>query len=146
MNIAIRKADKKDFNEIVRIFMEEYKEYPYYEKWSKERAVKKVETYFVAGRKIYIADASKDVAGFVIIETFIWDTEDRGIIDELVVSSKYQERGVGKKLIEEAERYFRKKGIEAIILSVNKKAKALKFYHKLNYKDSGYIELVKKLK
>lgn len=96
MNIAIRKADKKDFNEIVRIFMEEYKEYPYYEKWSKERAVKKVETYFVAGRKIYIADASKDVAGFVIIETFIWDTEDRGIIDELVVSSKYQERGWGK--------------------------------------------------
>lgn len=53
---------------------------------------------------------------------------------------------MGKKLIEEAERYFRKKGIEAIILSVNKKAKALKFYHKLNYKDSGYIELVKKLK
>ncbi len=144
MNITIRKADKKDLRDAVKIFMEEYKKYPYNEKWTKERAVKKIKNYFKG--KVYIADAKKEIAGFIIVETFTWDTEDRGIIAELIVSSKYQGQGIGRKLIETAEEYFRKKGIEKIILSANKKAKASGFYHKLNYEPTGYVELIKELK
>ena len=146
INIAIRNADKGDLEDVVKIFMEEYKKTPYNENWSKERAIKKVKNYFIWGKNTYVAVVVDGIAGFIVLETFTWDTEDRGMIDELVVSSKYQGYGVGSKLIETAEEYFKKKGIATIVLSVNKNARALNFYQGLDYKKNDYIELETRLK
>jgi GNAT superfamily N-acetyltransferase len=55
------------------------------------------------------------------------------MIDEIVVDSANQGKGIGKKLMKFAQKYF--KGVTSVDLWIFKLAKAYKFYKNLGYKD-----------
>jgi len=143
IKFKIRAAKKGDLNEIVKIFISEFAKYPYNEKWREKEAFAKIKGYF-KGCKFFVAEIDGKIAGFIIGDKY-YQVEKKLWIYELVVSEKFQGRGIGKALIDAMTKYFKKEKIGGIRLIASKKAKAFKFYKKLNFKETGFVELEKKL-
>ena len=144
-NIKVRKAERKDLKKIAEIFRIGYEKPPYSEKWSKKDALDKIKEY--SGYcSIFVAKIDTKIAGFVIANTYKWYDGLRGLISEIFVSKGFQRKGIGKKLMNSAENYFKKKHVREMLLYAHKNSKAINFYRKLNYKKDGYIPFIKKLK
>lgn len=70
----------------------------------------------------------------------------RGIITELVVTSKTRSQGVGKALIEKMEGYFKNRDCEYVLVDVFAyNENAIKFYEKKDYHSRMYTQ-IKKIK
>lgn len=70
----------------------------------------------------------------------------RGIITELVVTSKTRSQGVGKALIEKMEDYFKNRDCEYVLVDVFAyNENAIKFYEKKDYHSRMYTQ-IKKIK
>lgn len=68
----------------------------------------------------------------------------RGIITELIVTSKVRSSGVGKKLIDTMENYFKNNKCEYVLLDVFAyNEKAIKFYEKSGYHTRMYKDIKK---
>lgn len=145
MTLTIRKAKRRDLPRIAEILMEEYKAHPYHENWTKKTSLDRIREFF-KWHEFYVAEENKEILGFIITEIFMWGNEEKGMIDELVISSKHQSKGLGSQLMDYAEKELKKKGIKQVVLSAHKKAKALGFYKKRGYKITDYAEMEKNLK
>ncbi|MGD1891547.1 MAG: GNAT family N-acetyltransferase [Cyclobacteriaceae bacterium] len=76
-----------------------------------------------------------ELAGFIIADK---SPKDHPEIDWLIVSHKYQGKGVAKKLTQMAIEWIgEKEAIKLGVIHFNKRA--IKFYEKLGFKDSGKI-------
>jgi ribosomal protein S18 acetylase RimI-like enzyme len=145
MEIRIREAKKKDLNKVIEIFVKEYAKKPYNEPWTNETANKKMQE-FLKYNKFFVLDFDGKIIGFTIFHFYNWYGGIRGFIDEVVVSSEFQGKGYGKKLMNFAERYIKSKKATEISLLASPKAKAFKIYlNKRNYKDEGLVSLYKRL-
>jgi ribosomal protein S18 acetylase RimI-like enzyme len=144
MSIKITKAKRRDLAEISRILREEYGKHPYHETWTKKTALARIKDFF-KWHETYVAKENNEILGFVITEMFMWGDKERGMIDELVISSSHQSKGVGTKLMNYAEVALKREGAKNIVLSAHKKAKALDFYKKRGYKIADYVEMEKDL-
>ena len=68
----------------------------------------------------------------------------RGIITELIVTSKIRSKGVGKKLMDKIEDYFRKNNCEYVLVDVFAyNENALKFYERKGYHPRMYTDIKK---
>ncbi len=142
----IRKATKKDFKGIGKIIKEEFSKPPYKEKWTYDELDKTLKGYFKIGYA-YVAIIDKEIVGAIIIREEFYVGGRYIIIEELVVSSKFQGKGIGKKLVEKVESITKIKKIHTIYLSAHRKSKAFKFYNKLGYKESKQMAIMgKKIK
>ncbi|MBD3247119.1 GNAT family N-acetyltransferase [Candidatus Pacearchaeota archaeon] len=141
--MKIRKATKKDVKEVVGLFRKEYAKPPYNEKWPKKAAQK-----YVGGKSEYffVAVENNEIVGFIQGNIYSWYDGLRGHINEIVVDSKYQGKGIGKGLLNFIIKEFKKRKVKTLALSAKKKAKALDIYKKLKFKDEGYISLKKRLR
>lgn len=92
--------------------------------------------------KCYLAMIDNVVVGLIMGTIPPYDKYDyldykcpkRGIITELIVTSKVRSRGVGLALMNMMEAYFKEQGCEYVLVDVfsyNENAK--QFYHKLGY-------------
>jgi len=144
--VIIRKGIKKDIKEMARIFREEYAKKPWNEKWTEKNSIKKIKNYFNNKYKIYVCEIDKKIVGFIVTDTFVWASGKEGFIDQIIISEKYQGKGIGKTLLEKTEDYFRKKGIKEIILYTNIKSNAVGFYKGRGYKQGDMVIYSKKLK
>lgn len=141
----IRKAQNKDFKQIVKIFRTEYGKPPYNEKWSEKWATKKVREYYNENF-IFVMELEKKIGGFIIGNFYTWDDGIRGFVNELVVSSKFQGKGYGTRLFRHFENFIKKKGSKKISLLSSTKSRAFKLYKKLGFKREDLVSMVKKLK
>ena len=141
----IRKATSPDHEKISLIFREEYCKSPYNEKWTKESASNKIKEYFNKSF-ILVAEESKEVIGFIIFNEFVWDDGPRVLINEIVVTEKFQRQGIGKRLIEEVEKYSKTNGKKGISLLAHKEAKSINFYKKQGFKEGELVLFDKKIK
>ena len=98
---------------------------------------------------IYVAELDKEVVAFLSIEVY----KDDGYVylDDLSVTEKYRDKGIGTKLISLAEDYSKDIGVSAIVLHVEKtNVNAHKLYRKLGYMDNedqeNRMRMVKELK
>lgn len=144
--MKIRKGTKKDFNEIVKLFIEGFSEKPYLEKWTQKSAGKRLKKFFNKDYIIYVAESDGGIEGFIIISTYLWYTGNEGFIDEFIVSKKMHGKGIGTILLKKAEKYLRKKGVKEIALYTHRKAKAARFYEKRGYNPGHMIVYTKKVK
>jgi len=133
----IRKAKKEDEKEIAKILMEESSKPPYDEKYTFEGA--KGETSRLAKGDLYVAVDGCEIVGFIASNITESDKE-KVYISELWLKKKFQGKGIGKRLVEFIEDYYRTKGVKKIRLVSKIKSKAFGFYKKLNYKE--YKEMV----
>ena len=70
----------------------------------------------------------------------------RGIITELIVTSKTRSKGVGQQLMDKIEEYFKSVGCEYILVDVFAyNDNAIKFYDKNGFHSRMYVD-IKKLK
>jgi len=146
MKTIIRKATKRDFKQIAEIIKKEYGKKPYYEVWEEKDTLKTL-TYYSKVGKIYVAVVEKEVVGVIITRQEFYNGSHNIIIEELVVNSKKQGKGIGKEMMEYVEVLSKKKKVKAINLFASKKAKAYNFYKKIGYKhDKNFVSFSKRLK
>ena len=96
----------EDLKKINKIFLDEYSKKPYNEKWNPKDSLKKIKKYHKNG-EIFVLTIDKKVEGFIIGQEIIWDWGTLGMVDEFVVSKKFQNKGYGKALLNHIEKYFR---------------------------------------
>ena len=90
---------------------------------------------------ILIATIGKEIVGFItfeIAEADYFDTNIKryGEAIELFVSEIHRKKGIGKKLLSEAEEYFKSKGIKWVELQVSSfNANAIDMYKHVGYKN-----------
>lgn len=80
---------------------------------------------------------SDDVIGGVTIQKPYYCL---GIIKYLVVDERYRNRGIGTKLLFEAECRLKEKGINVIFITVNPKVSRLGFYIKRGYRVLSFFK------
>jgi len=101
--------------------------------------------------KLLVAEIDGVVAGYVAV--VLEDGKDSspcvkmkriGYIPDLVVLRKYQKQGIGKKLLDAAERYIKFQNCEYVSLDVTTGNPAFDFYKKFGYREYS-TNLKKKL-
>ncbi|NVM02248.1 MAG: GNAT family N-acetyltransferase [Candidatus Helarchaeota archaeon] len=89
-----------------------------------------------------IAEIDKRVVGFInfIIRKTLLHSGLSGLIDELVVSQEYQNKGIGQYLIQEAIEQSKKLGCCEIEVSTEiENKKAIGFYKKFGFEEKGVL-------
>jgi aminoglycoside 6'-N-acetyltransferase I len=144
--LKIRKATVKDQKRIAELFSVEYSKPPYNGKWTRERALIKVKSYYKS-LYVYVGILEKEIVGFIMFKVSEGDKEKETYIQELVVGSKFQGKGFGKTFLKFIEDYSKKKGVKNLALCSNIKSKAFKIYKKLGWKqDRIFVYMTKKIK
>lgn len=97
--------------------------------------------------EILVAEDNSLIVGFIGLQKSLC-FEDPGIVLRIIalgVSNKYQGKGIGTKLIEEAEEYAKENNISILLVNSGlKRLQAHKFYEKNQFNKKGY-SFVKKL-
>ncbi len=85
--------------------------------------------------KIILAKQNGKIIGRcdLLIMDSLMDFEMIGYIDWIYVLKGYRRKGIGKRLIDRAEEFFREKGVKEYYLFTAQNDEAQKFYHKLGY-------------
>lgn len=142
--MKIRKTKKSDLGGMAKLFVEEYSKPPYNDKWTKKEAINSTKLDIINGES-YVAEEGGKIIGFITVTK---ETAEKIylFIEDLVVKSDYQGKGIGKKLIEKLEEKYKRKNV-VISLSVNKQSLAYKLYKKLGYRENKInVIMSKKLK
>jgi len=138
MLFRIRKVKADDLKAFVDVYKSAYKgmeEYAY----KKDKEIKRYFRWLLKRDEngFFVAEVEGEAVGFVACDAY-WHNffdEEMGEIHEIVVLEKCKGKGIGKKLIENAEKYLKKKGYRKTGLWVGEKNHvAIKFYEKLGYK------------
>lgn len=129
MDIDIRKAsveDKKEVLELCRFF---YNKLPHAYQYFKNRWDKLYE-------QVVVATLEDKVVGYLAFCTPNSDKrfKDTFYISDLYVLPAYRGKGIGKKLVEFAERIKKEKGLNKLIVNVDKNSNSIRFYNKLGFK------------
>ena len=148
MDPIFRKAELSDSKRIAELF-EEMLGTIYHTNDVKGYEDGYLDKYF-SGRDdlIYVAELDKEVVAFLSVEVY---REDGYIyLDDLSVTAKCRDKGIGTKLISLAEHYSGDTGISAIVLHVEKtNERAHRLYKKLGYSDNedqgNRIRMIKEL-
>ena len=59
--------------------------------------------------KIFVAEIENKVIAFIVLGTRLWDNGMHGEINEFVVESRHQRKGIGTALLKKAESHAKKK-------------------------------------
>ena len=144
--MKIRKAKKSDLGNCIKIAIKEWSKKPYFEKWTQKTYYLRLKEILDASPKscLCIIDKNK-IIGFVFCRMVTWYNGKHANIEEMVVNSKYQRKGIGERLLLELEKILKKHRTVQIDLISNKKSKAYKFFHKRGYRLCNWDYLVKRL-
>ena len=143
--MKIRRAKKKDLNEIGKLMKKEFSKPPFNEKDSIKSILKSLNFYYKKA-EIYLAEKNKKIIGVLVFQIEQWWEGKAFIIQDLAVEKEFQNQDVGKSLMEFMEKYAINKKIKRIYFEINKKSSAIKFYKKLGYKvNKNRISMSKKL-
>ncbi|KAA0010591.1 MAG: GNAT family N-acetyltransferase [Thermoplasmata archaeon] len=149
----IRRAREKDIGEFIKIYKSAYKRIGKYS-YKKEKMIKWYYRWLLRRDEngVFIAEVNGKAVGFIACDAN-WQSffdEKVGEIHEVAVMEEYKNRGIGKKLMEEAEKYLKEKGHKTIELWVGEENPAKRFYEKLGYeakdKFGEWIRMVKYLR
>lgn len=92
------------------------------------------------GQLFYVLKENEKPLGFIGLELFTTEKNELKI-QKIYVLPDAQGKGVGRKLIEKAVEIAQEKGIENVILNVNRFNKAVSFYQKLGFKISSEVNI-----
>ncbi len=102
--------------------------------------------------KCYLAIENNQVLGLIMgiipkyneFDYLDYKCPKRGIITELIVTSKYRSNGIGKLLIDKLEKYFKDNNCEYVLVDIFAyNDKAIKFYEKYKYHPRMYTNIKK---
>ena len=145
MKFEIRKAKKKDMEQIIQIDLEDLMNYhskfdPKYYKLGKnaEKEVKKFFLKSLKSRKIqfFVAVSGDEVLGYSVatIEKRppVYAIKEMGDLSAVVMKKKYQKKGIGTALIKETLSWLRKMKMIRLVVDVKNKY-VMKLYENLGF-------------
>lgn len=147
MKIEIKKPNPEDLNAILRLWNEQYNYHydldPQYYVLNPLALSREYLNKLLANDEphILIAVVNNSVIGFITFEIGNEEYLDTNIktygnVIELFVDKEYRRKGVGELLMENAEEYFKSKGIKWVKLQISSFNKdATHFYEELDYKN-----------
>jgi len=144
--MKIRKATLKDLKSIAEIFRIGSSKPPYNKKRTPGEALKRIKEDF-RGNDLYVATIDNKIIGFVMVQ------RDSGIknqlwINEIWVLKEYKGQGIGRKLMAEIEKIYKKKGIKIFeLVADTRRGGAFGFYRRLKYEgDKSMVFMQKRLR
>ena len=141
MNIQIREATQKDLPSILSLYAQpDMDDEHILSPDVAKHILKRMKNY--PDYKVYVALTGEDIIGtfaLLIMDNLAHMGTPSGVIEDVVVSTDYQGKGTGKKMMEFALERCREKGCYKVMLSSNlKREKAHVFYESLGFKKHGY--------
>ncbi len=130
-----------------RIFRREFAKKPYSEKWGTRGAEKRIRAIFRANEEFCLAaEMNGKTIGFVLCSVHPFGERKRAFVEEIVVASEHQGRGIGTALMDALEDKIMKAGAKSVFLIAHKKARAYKFHTASGYrKHADYAVMEKSL-
>lgn len=120
--------------------------------YHEKMALKDLDEIKMNNGKCYLAIENKQVTGLIMgiipdydeLDYLDYKCPKRGIITELIVSSKARGNGIGKKLMSSIEQYFKENNCEYVLVDVFAyNTNAIKFYDKNGYHPRMYTNIKK---
>ena len=125
-DIVIRRMDTADIKNVVSIEKECFS-LPWSEK-SFEDSLKQSYSVF------FVAECAGSTAGYV----GAYHIGDECDITNVAVSTEHRRKGIGRKLLEEVEKYAMEHSVQSVMLEVRESnTPAIKLYEAMNYKNIG---------
>ncbi len=133
MEIEIKVASAKLLDKLYRLETECFNE----EAFTKQQIAYLLTDYNAIA---LIAEVNNEIAGFIIVQIEISQTE-YGHIITINVASRCRRRGIGTKMLTEIEKHLKQRGITECFLEVQEDNNAaIKLYHKIGYQTVRKIE------
>jgi aminoglycoside 6'-N-acetyltransferase I len=146
VEMKIRKATLRDLKGIGELMKTEFNKPPYEDGWTDSSVRRTVRNYLRIGYG-FVAIEGKEIVGAVIVKNDYYAKGLSLVIEELIVKSECQGKGIGSKLVKEIEKIAKKKKAHTVYLYTSKKSRAFKFYKRLGYEESEHMATMgKKLK
>ena len=147
MGYRIRIAIPQDEQRIRELFIEMLQTI-YHTEDAKGYESSYLNRYWTNGEERILVAEDESVVAFLSIEVHHEPEADYAYLDDLSVTERYRNIGIGSSLIHDAEAYAQEIGIQHILFHVEKSnAEAFRLYEKLGYKifrDDGNRYLMKK--
>jgi len=126
-----------DFLRCADTFVNVFNQEPWNDKWSAEAANEYLLDYMnTPGFTGVVAEDEEEVCGFIFGVRKRWWSGDEFFINEMCVSVKKQQAGVGSQLLKFLEQELEAKGIQNITLLTERDIPAETFYKK-----NGFTEI-----
>lgn len=138
--MKIRKATKSDYKDLMGLYIKAG-----FSK-SGENSFAKVLNHKLSF--IFVAEDKEKLVGFITFQAryVIRHKQPIGQIEELFIKEKFRKQGIGKALIQEAEKVAVKLGCHSVCVESGYQHRpAHKFYQHMDYKKSGNYFLKKAL-
>lgn len=140
----IRSASSDDLSSMVRLLQELFAIETDFE-FDPEKQRRGVQDLLASPTaRIWVAERRGRVVGMVAVQLVVSTAEGAwsGLLEDLVVSSAYRRRGLGKALLQSAVRWCKKKGATRIqLLADGRNVPALIFYRKQEWAQTNMIAL-----
>ena len=136
-NMKIRKIKKDDLLLCASILEDAYSRPPYNEVFKDKINVENyIESKYKSckGNSFVAVNQDNKVVGFMFLSISSWSDGAQGVLEEIVVKTDCQGKGIGRELIEYAHNYLNSLGVKSMMLWAKNDERLLKFY-----KDEGYI-------
>ena len=112
-----RLCKKTDIEGLAEAMSKAYSEEPWNERWSRERAVRRVQAILGNFDSIgVVAEENGAIIGGLMGYVDPYADEDFFYVSELFVVPEYKRHGIGRNLLKELENELKKKGISVVQL------------------------------
>jgi GNAT superfamily N-acetyltransferase len=141
VNVTIREATEKDLPSILSLYAQLDVDNGQILPLEKARRIfRRMKSY--PNYTVYVAEASRDIVGtfaLLIMDNLAHRGAPSAIVEDVVVDSRRQGKGVGKQMMQFAVNRCRETGCYKLALSSNRKRHAAhRFYESLGFRKHGY--------
>ncbi|WP_165021953.1 GNAT family N-acetyltransferase [Dysgonomonas sp. ZJ279] len=137
-NIKCQRIESDDvLKDCAEVLVKAYNSEPWNDNWTKEKALEKLECFYNSPRFIGLMVWEEDsLVGCCIGNIEPYYMGDYYYVKEMFVSPEYQNKGIGRKLMESIKKELNEINIKTIILFTGKDFFPYRFYLK-----SGFSEM-----